>query len=520
MTQILPTSLDYTDKDKASLTLRLQALIRSVFPSWTDFNVANFGEILIELYAFVGDVLTYYQDNQARESRLVTATQRQNILNLAAMLGYAAQGAEAAQADVTIVLGSPPVGTVTIPAGSVILTANITNAVAFQTLEDTDFTAGQNPPSIAGVLVENSTNQSDSFSSSGLPDQSFTLSQTPFLDTSNGTPITVVTAGDGTYTEVANFLDSDSTDRNFTVSVDSNGRATLTFGDGVNGTIPSGSIDVSYRTGGGSAGNVEPGTINRMQGSFVDSLGNPVFVSVTNPQKAQGGVPAQTNAQIQVAAPASLRANTRTVSLEDYEINALRVPGVARAVLVTSNQSAAVAENTGDLYIVPVGGGTASQSLLNAVITMVTVTYPNTLTFQTNAFSAIYLPMNIFCRFYKTKGTSSAQAGANLRATLASFFAVQNANGTPNEAIDFGSNLTDVNGNPAPYLSINALMEAMGPQNGGSGLEGGTAGIARLGGNPSDFLLNGAHADATLTAVQFPQLGTVTLLDGDTGLQV
>lgn len=510
MTQILPASLDYTDKDKASLTLRIQALIRSVFPTWTDFNVANFGEILIECFAFTGDVLTYYQDNQARESRLVTATQRQNIINLAAMLGYAAQGAEAAQALETLVLSAPPTGTVLIPKGSIILTANITTPVAFQTLEDVHFSAGQNPPSITGVLVENSTNQSDTFTSSGLPDQSFTLSQTPFLDTSQGTPITVVTAGDGVYTEVPNFLDSGPTDRNFTVSVDSNGRATLTFGDSIEGTIPSGSIAVDYRTGGGAAGNVEPGTINRLQGNFTDSFGNPVFVSATNPQASQGGLPAQTNAQIQVAAPAGLRANTRTVSLEDYVINAQRVPGVARALLVTSNQDPAVPENTGDLYIVPVGGGVAPQSLLNAVLTMVTVTYPNTLTFQTNAFSAIYLGTNVFCRFYKQKGFSGAQLGVNLRATLSQFFQIQNADGTPNQDIDFGANLTDTNGNPAPFLEINALLLACQQ----------TAGVREIGGNPSDFLLNNAHADVTLAAAQFPQLGTVTLIDGDTGLAV
>ena len=510
MTQIIPASLDYTDKDKASLTLRIQALIRSVFPSWTDFNVANFGEILIECFAFTGDVLTYYQDNQARESRLVTATQRQNIINLAAMLGYAVQGAEAAQAYETIVLSAPPTGTVTIPAGSVILTANITTPVSFQLLEDCNFTAGQNPPTVSNVLVENSTNQSDTFTSSGLPDQSFTLSQTPFLDTSQGAPITVVTAGDGVYTEVANFLDSGPTDRNFTVSVDSNGRATLTFGDGVEGTIPSGSIGVAYRTGGGAAGNVEPGAINRLQGNFTDSFGNPVFASATNPQASQGGLAAQTNAQIQVAAPAGLRANTRTVSREDYVINAQRVPGVARALMVTSNEDSAVQENTGDLYIVPVGGGVAAQSLLNAVITSVTVTYPNTLTFQTNAFTAIYLGVNVFVRFYKQKGFSGAQLGANLRATLASFFRIQNDDGTPNTDIDFGANLTDTNGNPAPYLEINDLLVALQT----------TAGVREIGGNPSDFLLNNAHADVTIPTVQFPQLGTVTLIDGDTGLAV
>ena len=63
-----------------SLRLRLRNLVRSVFPEWTDFNVASFGNILVELYAFVGDVLAYYQDNQARESRIATATQRGETL--------------------------------------------------------------------------------------------------------------------------------------------------------------------------------------------------------------------------------------------------------------------------------------------------------------------------------------------------------------------------------------------------------------------------------------------------------
>lgn len=76
---LLVQATDYTDKDFDSLRLRLQSLVRSVFPAWSDFNVADFGNILLELYAFAGDALTFYQDNQARESRLLTATQRKNL---------------------------------------------------------------------------------------------------------------------------------------------------------------------------------------------------------------------------------------------------------------------------------------------------------------------------------------------------------------------------------------------------------------------------------------------------------
>ena len=85
---LLAQATDYTDKDFDSLRLRLQNLVRSVFPEWTDFNVASFGNLLVELYAFVGDVIGFYQDNQARESRIATATQRKNLIALTKLLGF------------------------------------------------------------------------------------------------------------------------------------------------------------------------------------------------------------------------------------------------------------------------------------------------------------------------------------------------------------------------------------------------------------------------------------------------
>lgn len=105
----LPESVDYTDKDFDALRARLIALIKSVFPDWTDFDVASFGNLLVELYAYVGDVLTFYQDNLARESRLVTATQRKSVMALAKMLGYRLHGAQAATAEVWLQLARVPV---------------------------------------------------------------------------------------------------------------------------------------------------------------------------------------------------------------------------------------------------------------------------------------------------------------------------------------------------------------------------------------------------------------------------
>lgn len=498
-TSILPTSLDYTDKDFAALRARLVALVRSVFPQWTDFNVANFGNLLLELFAFVGDMLGFYQDNQAREARLATATQRKNVIALAKMLGYLPQGAQAAQATELLTLAAPPLAQVTIPAGTIILTANVTTPVSFQLLADAVFAPRQT--SWTG-LVENSASIVDTFASNGLPNQAFVLSATPYLDGA-----TTITCDDGTYTEVDNFLASGSTSRNFTVSVDQNDKATVVFGDSVNGAIPRGTIAVHYKTGGGSAGNVDPGTINRVQGTFTDALGNPVTLSATNPEKAQGGLERQSSAQIQTLAPLSVRVNERSVTKEDFEINAGRVPGVARALLNTSNEDPGIAENSGILYVVPVGGGPASSSLLSAVTTMVTMTYPSLLTFRLSTQTALYLPINVLLRVYRAKGILPAQVALNLRATLASYFAIQNPDGTANENIDFGSNFLDANGSASPLFALAPLFTACEQ----------TAGVRKLGGQPGDFLLNGAHQDVVLLGRQFPTLGTVAIIDGDTG---
>jgi hypothetical protein len=497
---IIPASLDYTDRDFASLRLRLQALVRSVFPAWTDQNTASFGNLLLELYAFVGDVLTFYQDNQAREARLVTATQRKNVISLAKMLGYAPQGAEAAVALETLTLSAPPVHQVTIPEGTSVLTASITAPVAFQLTADAVFAPGLSPPSVQ-VVVENSATTVDSFDATGLPSQSVVLSRTPYLEGS-----TAIVAADGTYTEVDNFLASGPTDRHFTVVVDQVDRATVVFGDGVLGTIPSGSIAITYKTGGGLAGNVEAGAIMQLQGTFYDGS-VPVIVSATNVQKAQGGLDRQTLAQIQTAAPASLRANTRTVAREDFEINALRVSGIARALMTTSNQDPAVPENSGILYLVPVGGGLVSSTKRDEVLTMVTVTYPSTLTFRVTPQVASYAAINVFLRVYKAKGVLGSQVALNLRTTLATYFAIQNPDGTPNTRIDFGANYLDANGLPSPSFALGPLFDALEE----------TSGVRKLGGLASDFLLNGVHQDVVLQPKQFPTLGTVTILDGDTG---
>src|ERR1044071_979203 len=129
---LLAQARDYTDKDFDSLRLRLQSLVRSVFPDWTAFNVASFGNVLLELYAFVLDVLVVYQDNQARESRLLTATQRRNLIALTKLLGFRPAGARAATVEEVFTLAVPPSVDVVLPQGTEVRTASVADPAVFQ----------------------------------------------------------------------------------------------------------------------------------------------------------------------------------------------------------------------------------------------------------------------------------------------------------------------------------------------------------------------------------------------------
>jgi hypothetical protein len=493
---LLPLNLDYTDKDFASLRARVFNLIETTFPDWTDREVANFGNILVELFCFVGDVLTFYQDNQAKESRWSDAQLRRSVLALAKMLNYTPEGNAAATADVLITLDRVPVIPVPIEAGRQYETAEVTNRVRFQQLFDVTIPAGLDPPQVF-VIVENSEDFEETFTSTSLPTQEFVLTATPYLDDT-----LVVTALNGAYTQVESFLNSTATDRHYTINVDENGRALMRFGDGTNGEIPSGTIATFYKVGGGSAGNVDKNTITRLVGALTDANGGRVNYTVTNPSEAGGGFDRESIESIKQKGPASTKITDRTVSLDDYEVGAVNVAGVARSLMVTSDQVVGIAENRGFLYIVPDGGGVSTDALKATVENELTVVRPNTITFKFTVEDPAYLTVDVAATVYFTGGASKRGTVTAIEDALAEYFQITNPDGTPNDLVNFGLKYGD--DSSLPMSDIFCTVEAVN-------------GVRKIGDRDIDFLLNLVHADVPLQFFEFPVLGTVTITDGDTG---
>ena len=491
--------VDYTDIDFDSLRVRLFALVAQVFPDWTDQAVADFGNVLVEEFAFVGDVLMYYVNNHGRESRIVTASQRRSLIGLTKLIGFAPTGATASSADVTLSIAAPTAADVVIPAGSIVKTATVTEPIEFQLVSDATIQAGTTS---TAVSAENSADAVDSFTATGQPNQEYQLSQTPYLDDS-----ALVVAANGVFAQVDNFLNSSSTDRHFSVVVDQNDRARLRFGNGVTGAVPSGTISVAYKTGGGSSGNVPAGAINVIEGSFTDNVGNAVTLSVTNIAKADGGFDRMTTAAIKLRAPAATRTPVNSIKREDFEINAMRLGGVGRALMLTSDEDPSVPENEGNLYIIPPGGGTPSPTLKAAVLNQVTNVYPPPLTWTTNVLDPVYRFVDIRAVVFLRAGFSRATAKTTILANLASWFSVLNDDESPNENVDFGANYIESDGSSAPAVPwsdvFNVVRDA--------------APVRKLSAAADGFLLNGVRADVALDYKEFPKLGNVVLVDGDTG---
>ena len=81
--------INYLGKDFATLKQNLIDYTKTYFPNtYSDFNEASPGMVFVEHAAAIGDILSFYQDVQLKESMLAYATERKNVIALAQSMGY------------------------------------------------------------------------------------------------------------------------------------------------------------------------------------------------------------------------------------------------------------------------------------------------------------------------------------------------------------------------------------------------------------------------------------------------
>ncbi len=81
--------IKYINKDFSEFRNSLINYARTYFSTiFNDFSPSSPGMLFMEQASYVGDVLSFYQDNQFQETFLQFARQTNNIYSLAYMFGY------------------------------------------------------------------------------------------------------------------------------------------------------------------------------------------------------------------------------------------------------------------------------------------------------------------------------------------------------------------------------------------------------------------------------------------------
>ena len=95
--------IQYLNKDFDSFKEKLIDFSKTYYPNtYNDFDENSPGLMLIEMASYVGDVLSFYIDNQVQENFVQYAKQRKNLLNLAYSSGYEPQVTNASTVDVEV----------------------------------------------------------------------------------------------------------------------------------------------------------------------------------------------------------------------------------------------------------------------------------------------------------------------------------------------------------------------------------------------------------------------------------
>jgi len=82
-------NINYLSKDFASFRDNLIEYSKTYFPkTFSDFNESSPGMVFIEMASYVGDVLSYYIDDTLKESLMLYAEDRDNVIALSEYLGY------------------------------------------------------------------------------------------------------------------------------------------------------------------------------------------------------------------------------------------------------------------------------------------------------------------------------------------------------------------------------------------------------------------------------------------------
>lgn len=346
--------IDYTSRDFAALKNDLVNLINArTNINWDAEDPSDLGAVLVEAFAYMGDIMSYYLDRVANETAVDTAIRRETLLNFAKLYGYNPSGPT--PASINILFENVSNQAIDIPVGTQVMAPLLFGpftevyfettqaAIQLQPSQTITLTAreGKTVNTDRPDLINPSNNKplpSSLGTSTGEANQEFLIPDVGVVDDS-----LIVYVGQGEafspWTFVEALTSVGPTDLVFTTEQNEDGTLTVIFGDGVNGSIPPTGQFISslYKTSVGSSGNVISNAISEV--TFIPGNIDPEavsYLSASNPSAALGGADADDISQLRAKIKAAIISRKRAVTLDDYKYLALQVPRIGKINAVGS----------------------------------------------------------------------------------------------------------------------------------------------------------------------------------------
>jgi baseplate J-like protein len=342
------------DRNFADLVEEAKQIIRQKCPEWTDLGASDPGIVLLELFAYLTDVMLY------RLNRIPDKA----YIEFLRLLGVRLQPPGAATAALKFTASRPPARPLQIPRGTRITVSRAAQgaeAPVFVTAEAVTIPAQGTEAEVLAVNCELVDAELAGLGT-GLPGLAVTLARPPVV-AQTGDALDLVVAVEAAPAELGervpareyagktyriwSEVDSFATTRpEDTVYIADRLEGLITFAPAVRhldpatgqlsdspvalaGTPAAGrEIRVWYRRGGGAQGNLPAETLTVLK--------DPVAgVVVTNPTPATGGREAESLQNAMIRGPQEVHSLNRAVTARDFELNALSFGAIARARAVT-----------------------------------------------------------------------------------------------------------------------------------------------------------------------------------------
>lgn len=313
LTRVRYAGLDF-DTHEDEILARLQIKFASVF---NDFAVSSLGIMLVDIFSFGLDTLSFYLDRRATDNFMVTARTRASAARLARQLGYRPGPASASSVDINVSLGAVYPFVVIVPVGFQFAGPN---GLIFEAQESLTFSPGD--LNVQTLTASEGQTLTATFFSNAEANQVFDVGNVPsgkFIvgkgTTGQSRTLVKVDGADWVEQEFLQFGDTDQFEMGY---VDA--PPTIRFGDGIAGAIPAdgAEIAVTYFASTGINGAATAGTITKAVSPLVISF-QQINLVINNPQGTSGGSDPESLSSIKANAPAVFKSRNVNVTLEDYE---------------------------------------------------------------------------------------------------------------------------------------------------------------------------------------------------------